>query len=371
MRVVIARTMPEFSMDVYAEGLISGLRTVRPDWEIIELCPYPIDRRSNSAWVRVHKYYERFWNFPRRVRAQAADIVHIMDAAEAHMVPGLQKNNQLTVVTCHDLINYFYTENLKNSDRGFEIGHRVWLWAIRGMQLADRIVAVSTSTARDTATILNIDPKLITPVPNAVETNFRPLPPERVQALRRKYGVKPETFCLLSVGSDHPRKNLPNLIESLAILQQQGLPFELLKVGTDFTDEQKQTIERLQLQGVVRYVGRPERSSLIDLYNAADVLVFPSLFEGFGLPLLEAMACGTPVITSNVSAMPEVVGDDGLLVDPNSPESIAAAIIELYNDPILQTKLIERGLARVKLFTWQNTAARIAKIYEEIARIEV
>ncbi len=366
MRVVIARTMPEFSMDVYAEGLIAGLRAVRPDWEIIELSPQPLDRKSRSTWVRIHKYYERFWNFPRRVKQQAADVIHIMDASEAHIVYGLQNSSQRTVVTCHDLINYFYADNRVASVQMPFVSHNMWLRAIRGMRLADRVVAVSAATARDTTQILDIAPDRITVVPDAVEASFTPLPPERVAAIRHQYGAKPDTFCLLSVGSDHRRKNLLNVLKSLAILQQQGIPFEFWKVGADFSTEQKQTIVDLQLEGVVRYLGKPDRQVLMEIYNAADALVFPSLFEGFGMPLLEAMACGTPTITSNVSAMPEVVGDDGLLVDPNSTQEIADAVIQLYRDPLLQARLTERGLIRVKHFTWQNTAESIARIYEQI-----
>jgi glycosyltransferase involved in cell wall biosynthesis len=368
MRVVIARTMPEFSMDVYAQGLISGLRRVRPDWEIIELSPYPIDRKTSSVWVRIHKYYERFWNFPRCVRRQDADVIHILDAAEAHMVYGLRKRNKRTVVTCHDLINYFYADNRVASVQMPLISHNMWLRAIRGMGFADHIVAVSAATAKDTAQILNIAPDRISVVPDAVETNFCPFLKHQVQSIRQRYGVQPDTFCLLNVGSDHTRKNLVNVLKSLEILQQEGLPFEFWKVGSDFTAEQKDTIQNLKLEGVVRYLGRPDRSILIELYNAADVLVFPSLFEGFGMPLLEAMACGTPVVTSNVSAMPEVVGDDGMLVDPNSPQSIAEAIIRLHHDPILHAKLTAGGLTRVKSFTWQNTAEQIAKIYEQIVQ---
>lgn len=366
MRIAIARTMPEFSMDVYAEGLVSGLRAVRPDWEIVELFPYPIDRKSRSSLVRVRKYYERFWNFPRSVTLQNTDIVHIVEAAEAHMVYWLRKTAKRTVVTCHDLINYFYSDNRAASVQLPLVSHQMWLHAIRGMRYADRVVAVSAATARDTVQILNLEPDRISVVPNAVEAGFQPLPANQVQSIRQKYGIQPGTFCLLNVGSDHRRKNILNILQSLAVLQQAGVSFVFWKVGSDFTVEQQELIQHLQLQQVVRYWGKPDRATLVELYNAADVLVSPSLFEGFGMTLLEAMACGTPVITSNVSSMPEVVGDSGMLVDPNSSQAIAHAVLDLYKNPPLYTDLVEKGLTRVKPFTWQNTAEQVATIYEKL-----
>ncbi|WP_235355044.1 glycosyltransferase family 4 protein [Aliterella atlantica] len=357
--------MPEFSMDVYAEGLVSGLRAIRPEWEIVELFPQPIDRKSRSSLVRVRKYYERFWNFPRHVTQQDTDIVHIVEAAEAHMVYWLRKTAKRTVVTCHDLINYFYSDNRVASVQLPMVSHQMWLHAIQGMRYADRVVAVSAATAKDTVQILNLEPDRIRVVPNAVEAVFQPLP-DRVQSIRQQYALQPNTFCLLNVGSDHRRKNLLNILQSLAILNQVGLSFVFWKVGSDFTAEQKDLIQHLQLEQVVRYLGKPDRATLVDFYNAADVLVSPSLFEGFGMTLLEAMACGTPAITSNVSSMPEVVGDSGLLVDPNSVQAIADAVLRLYKDRTLYTDLVNKGFARVKPFTWQNTAEQVATIYEKL-----
>jgi glycosyltransferase involved in cell wall biosynthesis len=187
-----------------------------------------------------------------------------------------------------------------------------------------------------------------------------------VQAIRQRYALHPNTLCLLNVGSDHRRKNLLNVLQSLAILKQVGVPFVFWKVGSDFTAEQKALIQELQLQEVVRYLGKPDRGALIEFYNAADLLIAPSLFEGFGMTLLEAMACGTPVITSNVSSMPEVVGDSGIVIDPTSPQAIAEAVVQLDKNPDLHAELVKKGLARTKSFTWQNTAEQIARIYEKL-----
>lgn len=368
MRVAIARTMPEFSMNVYTDGLISGLRIVRPDWEILDLVPEPIDRKSKSLLLRVRKYYERFWNFPRLVKRQKADIVHIIDAAEAHIVYWLCQTNHHTVVTCHDLINYFYADNRQASVQLPFISHKMWLYAIHGMTFADRIISVSNNTAKDTHQILHIEPSRITVVPNAVEQIFQPLPSIEIDSLYQKYEISSESLCLLNVGSDHQRKNLLNILKAVKILCDQALPIIFFKVGSDFTAEQQALIAEQQLNSCVRYLGKPDKATLVQIYNLADILVTPSLFEGFGMTILEAMACGTPVITSNVSSMPDVAGDAGLLIDPQSPEAIAREVERLYYDRDLYQTYVTKGLARVQSFTWEAAAEQVARVYENLVR---
>lgn len=366
MRVVIARLISDFSMDVYADGIISGLRTVRPNWEIVDLKPHPIDRKSRSLFLRVWKYYERFWRFPQQVQQQVADIFHIIDPSEAHITYWLKNKNKTVVVTCHDLINFYSRDNLQGSVELPFISRGMWLHAVKGMKYADRIVAVSSMTAKDTTQILDIEPARISVIPNAVEAAFQPLPKEQAESFRQKYGISSETICLLNVGSNHPRKNLSTILKVVETLQQRGLSIHLLKVGADFTDEQKAFIKTQGLENYVSYLGKPEKSTLVQIYNAADILIAPSLHEGFGITLIEAMSCGIPVITSKVSAMPEVVGDAGVLVDPTDYQAIADAVCHLQNNPVYYQELVKKGLVRAKSFTWEKTAEQIAEIYEKL-----
>jgi len=368
MRVAIARTMPNFSMDVYADGLVAGLKTVRPDWDIIELKPLPLDRRSSSLKLRIQKYYERFWHFPRLVQRQKVDLVHIIDHSEAHIAHWLRRVARPTVVTCHDLINFYYRDNLQGSVTLPLISHGTWLYSVRSMRQADRIVTVSTMTAKDTTQILGIAPDRIAVVPNAVEAIFQPLPEIEAQTVRQSQEMSPDTLCLLNVGANHPRKNVSILLEVIRILRQKDLPIQLWKVGADFTAEQKQFIQTHQLVTSVRYLGTPDKSGLVRIYNAADLLVAPSLHEGFGMTILEAMACGTPVITSNVSAMPEVAGEAAVLVDPRDAEAIAQAVVQLHKDPVYYQALVKKGLERVQAFTWEKTAEQIADVYETLLK---
>ncbi|MDF5728060.1 MAG: glycosyltransferase family 1 protein [Rhizonema sp. PD38] len=366
MRVVIARLMPDFSMDVYADGIISGLRSVRPNWEIVDLKPYPIDRKSSSLFLRIQKYYERFWRFPQQVTQQVADIFHIIDPSEAHIVYWLKKQKKPVVVTCHDLVNFYYRDNLQGSVKLPFVSHSMWLYAVKGTKSADRIVAVSSTTAKETTQILDIEPARISVIPNAVEAVFQPLSQEQAKSFRQKYQLAPETVCLLNVGSNHPRKNLSTILKVVEALKQRGLSIHLWKAGADFTDEQKVFIYTQGLENHVSYLGKPDKSTLVQIYNAADILIAPSLHEGFGITLLEGMACGLPVITSKVSAMPEVVEDAGILVDPTDYQAIADAVCHLRNNPIDYQALVQKGLLRAKSFTWEKTAEQIAEIYEKL-----
>lgn len=368
MRVAIIRTMPDFSMEVYANGVISGLRTVRPDWEIIDLKPQPVDRKSQSPILRLQKYYERFWRFPQLVQQQKADIYHILDHSEAHITYGLKKLGKPVAVTCHDLINFYYKDNLQGSVTLPFISHNMWLHAVKGMKQADAVVTVSSMTAKDATKILDIEPGRISVAPNAVEAIFNPLPQEQIDKFRHQSGISPDTLCLLNVGSNHPRKNIDTVLKVIDTLKQQGVSVHLLKAGADFNEEQKVFISNQNLENNISYLGKPDKSNLIQIYNAADILIAPSLHEGFGITLLEAMACGTPVITANVSAMPEVVGDAGILVEPLDYQSMADAVVNIQKDSSFRQQLIEKALTRVKQFTWESTSEKIAQVYEELLK---
>ncbi|UIE37505.1 glycosyltransferase family 4 protein [Leptodesmis sichuanensis] len=364
MKIAFVRTMPHFSMDVYADGLIAGLKSVNPDWEIVELRPRPFDRTTKSPVIRAQKAYERFWRFPQEVQQQTADIFHIVDHSDAHIVRWLKKAGKPVVVTCHDLINLLYPENLQGSVRLPFVSDRLGRYSIEGMEQADAIVAVSSETAKNINKVLNIDPIRITVIPNAVDSLFHPLPEEQAQAFRYELNVSPDTFCLLNVGGNHPRKNLTGILKALERIKQQGLSVQFWKVSDDFTDEDKRFIQANDLKDSIKYLGCLDKNTLVKVYNAADVLVAPSFHEGFGITLLEAMACGTPVITSNVSAMPEVVGGAGILVDPKDSQAIADTVYYLHQNPIYYQELREKGLERIQSFTWEKVAEKISGVYQ-------
>ncbi|MEM2057462.1 MAG: glycosyltransferase family 1 protein [Candidatus Bathyarchaeia archaeon] len=370
MRAVIVRTMPDesLSMDVYANGLVGGLRTVYPDWKVIEVAPNPLNKNkgNNSLTTGLRKYYERFWRYPHNVMRQEADIFHVVDHSYAHLVYWLKRAGKSVVVTCHDLINFFYPENLYSRARLPSVAMTLWKFSVQGMRRADHIITVSYCTARDVKQLLHIKPERITVIPDAVDSQFRPLPKEEVESFRQQHGLSRETICLLHVGTVQERKNIFTILRVLEALKIRELPVHLWKTGEDFTAEQKAFIQNRGLQGSVTYLGRVDKHVLVQVYNAADILLFPSLYEGFGMPVLEAMACGTPVITSNVSSLPEVAGDAAILVEPMDVRAMVEAIVHIWNDPDYRSYLIKKGFDRVKRFTWETVAKQVAEIYEKV-----
>lgn len=370
MRVAILRRIPQtsFSMDVYAEGLVSGLKAVRPDWEIIEIAPRSNSKNSKkkSLFQGIADYFERYWHYPSRLQKQQADIFHIIDHSDGHLSRWLGKNRQPNVVTCHDLINLIQPENVYDQAKLPAISMAVWKYAIAGMHTADHIITVSSHTAQDVVQQLNIQPDKITVVPDAVESMFTRLSAQEINSFRQEKGIDSETFCLLNVGSNHPRKNVFTTLKVLQVLQDKGLPIHYWKVGADFTAEQKEFIHSHKLENFISYLGKPDKHELVKIYNAADVLLAPSLYEGFGMTVIEAMACGTAVITANVTSLPEVAGDAAILVAPTDISAIVQAVCRLIEDKSYLNMLVERGLTRAEAFTWEKTADQIATIYEKI-----
>ncbi|WP_242036864.1 glycosyltransferase family 1 protein [Leptolyngbya sp. FACHB-321] len=353
-------------MDVYADGIVNGLKAVRPDWDIVELVP-PIASTKGKSWlVGLQKYYQRYWSFPSTVRQQDVDLFHIIDHSDGHLAYWLQGAHKPIVVTCHDLINFLQPENISDQAKLPLLSAAVWKYAVKGIRHADHIVTVSAHTAKDVIRLMTVEAERLTVAPNAVEALFQPLPPSEFAWVRQQQQISSETTCLLNVGSNHPRKNVAAVLSALNTLKDQGVSVHLFKTGADFTAEQKTFIQSHNLKSFVTYLGKPDKTALIQIYNAADILVAPSLYEGFGMTILEAMACGTPVVTSNVTSLPEVAGDAAIVVAPNDIAAIVQAVDQLREDDNLRHLLIEKGLVRVKSFTWEKTSELIADIYEQL-----
>jgi glycosyltransferase involved in cell wall biosynthesis len=371
MKIAIVRREPKvaFSMDVYADNLVKELKALHPEWEIVEIAPEPWSKDLDNLWHSgnpLRKYYERFFNHPRQVSKLEADIFHIIDHTNAHVAYWLKKSGKRVIITCHDLVQYVYPEILKNQSRFPALSMAVWQYSVKGITVADRTISVSTNTAKDITNWLNIEPVKITVIPNGVEPEFRVLSPEIVSKWREKYLNSSAEICLLNVGSTHQRKNILTILKVVKAIADRGIPVRLWKIGDDFSAEQRQSIEDRALDKYITFLGKPNREELIKFYNVADVLLAPSLYEGFGLTILEAMACGTPVITSNISSLPEVAGDAAILVDPTDVESIVKNILRLQQNALFRQKLIEQGLVRVENFTWKNNVKQIIQIYEDL-----
>jgi glycosyltransferase involved in cell wall biosynthesis len=370
MKIAIVRREKgvALSMDVYTDNLIDRLKQLQPTWEIIEIAPTPWGKNGDeNLWksgTGVRKYYERLWNHPRQVSQIEADIYHIVDHSNAHVAYWLKKTGKPIVVTCHDLVQFVYPEILNDRSRFPALSMASWKYSVRGMKSADRVIAVSNHTAKDVHQMLAIPLDRIDVVPNGVEPYFRPLSPVEVAAIRQRYEGSSEALCLLNVGSTHQRKNIPTILKVLVMLRECGVAVKLWKVGDEFTAEQNTFIQSHNLESTITFMGKPDKTALREIYNAADVLLAPSLYEGFGLTILEAMACGLPVITANVSSLPEVVGDGAIQLEPMDVSGIVEKIRYLQQNLDSRNELIERGLIRAKAFCWSNSAEKVGLVYE-------
>ncbi len=237
----------------------------------------------------------------------------------------------------------------------------------RSIARADLLLADSEHTRQDLIRLLGVSPERVEVLYPGVEPAFRPLGQAALEEVRARYGL-PGRF-LLTVGTIEPRKNLPRLLEALSGLPER-LRLPLVVVGRPgwLYQETFAAVERYGLQGEVRFLGFVPQEDLPALYNLALALVYPSLYEGFGLPPLEAMACGTPVLAGCVSSLPEVVGEAAVLVDPADVSSIREGLRRLLEDDELRARLRKEGLARAREFTWEKAAVRLREMMEYVVR---
>jgi glycosyltransferase involved in cell wall biosynthesis len=275
-----------------------------------------------------------------------------------------------SVVTVHDLGALLCPEDraTANAVDRFLLG-----LSLRGMRRAHRVIAVSEATKRDLVNVLGYPPKKVDAIPLGVDTEiFRATPVARPHlADRLRISIEDDTRVLLYVGSEQPRKGLETLVEALAILRTRGHRFQLIKVGSAGTVNERSRllskISALNLGDCITFLDYVDEHDLVFLYNCADVYVHPSCWEGFGLPALEAMACGTPVVSTNAGALPEVIGDAGLLVEPRDSDALAHGIESVLENPQLLKNLSERGVRRAHTFTWRQTARLTAETYDHVS----
>jgi len=233
---------------------------------------------------------------------------------------------------------------------------------------ADHVIASSEYSRQDVIDTYQLRPEKVTAIPLAAPASYKPVTDQsRLNLIREKYSIKGD--FILGVGSIHPRKNLSRLISAYAALvkRRDDVP-ALMLVGKKgwLSDETFNAKELSGLGDRVRFTGFVPDEDLPPLYSAAKIFVYPSFFEGFGLPPLEAMQCGTPVITGNRTSLPEVVGDAGLQVDPFQIDAIADAIEKVLSDEKLSSELSERGLKRAEKFSWGSTARQTLAVFERI-----
>jgi len=274
------------------------------------------------------------------------------------------------VITIHDMI-WLFPQQYSRSDT-FSLQWKLMEWyQLTIPRISSRraaaIITVSQLSKDDIVKHLGIDPGLVHVTQEAVSSFFQPAEDTgQVQSLQTKYGLNSK--FILAIGSADPRKNIETLVNAYALLPESlRTEYHLAIVWTApvLATSLASSIQDLNLSRFVHFLFKVPNEDLVFLYNEASLFVFPSLYEGFGLPVLEAMACGTPVIAANTSSIPEVSGDAALLVDARDPQGMSAAMARVLSDNILASEMVQKGLKRNALFSWEKCARETLMVYNK------
>ncbi|MEW6320270.1 MAG: glycosyltransferase family 1 protein [Acidobacteriota bacterium] len=367
MRIAIdARKLHDFGIGTYIRNVLIELARLDQATEYIVLCrpedvDQPLPLGPNFRWVaesaRPYSVREQF-RIPLSLVRERVHLVH-----EPHYVlPPLVRSR--SVVTIHDCIHLMFPQYLPN--RGAYLYARGSIWS--AARKADRVLTVSEASKRDILRFVDIPADKVSVIYNAIDERFLQ-PPGEEQMERARQRFQLDRPFVLYVGNIKPHKNVERLIDAFGRARAEGLDdLRLVIVGDEISKYPalRQAVHRHRLDKHVRFLGFQPLETLAAFYRLARAFVFPSLYEGFGLPPLEAMACGAPVVVSNVSSLPEVAGDAALLVDPYDPSAIGEAMRRAVTDEALRAELVARGRARVAAFSWAKSAAAIHRIYMEI-----
>lgn len=323
----------------YVRNLVPALRAIAPPG--VTFVPVTTVRKNLRTPARI------LWDnvgLPVVAATKRPDLLFVPAFSAPVLWPGK------LVVTCHDLIGRLFPGSFSRSARFY------WSHLLpRSMRHADHILTISDATKRDIVRLLGIPDSRITVTPLGVEPGFQPdTGTVRAAEVRARYRL-PRPFCI-AVGTIEPRKNYPFLIDAFAVSKRED--HDLVIVGKRGWDARavEQRIRQLHVDERVHVLEYVEEADLVTLLGCATALLFPSRYEGFGLPVLEAMACGTPVVATTTSSVPEVGGDAVLYADPADRQLWAAHIGRIIADAQLRADLRQRGLARAATFTWHRTA---------------
>jgi glycosyltransferase involved in cell wall biosynthesis len=345
----------------YIVELARALPKVAPDLDVQLL----ISRKARSAFADggwplftpPHHRVER-WTLPVELASRRLDVCHFPDHVTPHRL-GFR-----SVVTVHDLAFQFFPDTHTAESR------RYYGELTRSLRRVQAVIAVSEHTRHDVLTLTGVSPDRVTTVHNGISGMFRPSKPGEAdagnRALLERFAL-PEGY-VLTVGTLSPRKNLSTLLDALTIARGQGCDLELAVVGEQgwLFEPALARIRELGLGRVVHLLGAVDDADLLALYRGARLFAFPSLYEGFALPPLEAMACGVPVVASSAGSIPEVLGDAAVLIGATDVNGLANAILSMDADVALRSRLRQRGLAQAARFTWERCARETAAVYARV-----
>jgi len=348
-------------MERYADGLWNYLnQSYGQEIDLVNFTPAKDPRIGNGVWAM---RFSRYLFYPLQARRHNGAINHIMDHAYGHLVYVLDPER--TIVSVHDLIPLV---RWQGGIPGFSPGRKPWLnlFSFNALKRARYLITASQNTKNDLVSRLQCDPQKITVIPYGVDPCFRPYSNQEKSKLVQQWGLPDDGTLRILLSGSQFYKNQQKAIEAVALYKKNtGKSCVLIKVGPP-NEEWHNAIDQNNLSRSSICFGNVALDQMADLYNCVDCLLFPSLYEGFGWPPLEAMACGVPVITSKSASLPEVVSDAGILCNAEDVEGLAKALNEISTNVELKSTLIAKGISRASRFSWRKAVEKIFSLYEQI-----
>lgn len=334
-------------------AFVPDLPEALPEWESRQL------RLRATRWPTQRPMGRILWEQlaqPPLLRHAGVDLLH----STGYVAPRLW--GRASVVTVCDLSFIRYPALFNRANRLY-----LQLFTRLSVKRADRVLTISEHTRQDVIGLLGVPPDRVTTTYCGVDETFHPLAPEQVEAYRKQRGL-PDRYVLY-LGTLEPRKNVLTLLRAFGHLRARGdIPHRLVLAGAPGWQYESiyDTVAALGLGSAVQFLGFVAPSEQTLCYNGADLFVYPSLYEGFGLPVLEAMACGVPVVSSNAASLPEVVGDAGVQVDPLDDVGLAEAMGLVLSDASLHNTLRCAGIERARRFSWFSMAQQTLQVYDQV-----
>jgi glycosyltransferase involved in cell wall biosynthesis len=369
LRIAIdARKLRDFGIGTYLRNILIELSRLDRTTEYVVLCR-PEDLDSGDVLGRnfrmvpetapTYSIAEQF----RIPLALAREGVHMVHEPHYVLPPAIRCRS---VVTIHDCIHLMFPQYLPGKLAYWYARSSMWT----ASRQADRILTVSEASKRDILRFFNVPADKVVVIYNAIDERFlAPPDPQRMDLVRQRYQL--DHPFVLYVGNIKPHKNIERLIAAFSAARARcGDDLKLIIIGDEISKYPglRQSVHKHKVDKHVRFLGFQPQETLAAVYRLARAFVFPSLYEGFGLPPLEAMACGTPVVTSNVSSLPEIAGGAARLVDPCDVGSIADGIVDAVTDETLRAEMISRGNTRARSFSWAQIVKRMHEIYMQVAK---
>jgi glycosyltransferase involved in cell wall biosynthesis len=354
VKITLFRAFPDqyrFSMAKYADEIHRRVGEYLQADDSIELCEFPKPRMEGLG-----RYWDQYRRYGRYAAAHAGDVNHIVDHGFGHLTSQLPRGR--TIVTFHDAV-VAKVAGVRWTTKA-SLSH-----SLRAMRHAAAIVCVSEAARKDLLELAPLPEEKLHVIPNGIDESFRPAS-DRV-ALRRRLGFTGN--IVLMVGHTQGYMNVERMLRAVATaIARHGVDATLVKIGLPFTPDQMRLVVDLELGDRIETVGRVPAAEVPLYYQAADVLLYAPLLAGFGLPPLESMACGTPVVASNRGSIPEVCGDAAVLVDAEDEGGLAEALADVLTNTTRRRRLMDAGFERASRFEWSVAARRFLDLYRLVGR---